>query len=174
MDYHRIIVLYGYGDCYIVDTAAGTVETRYRRVTADWERFRGEWQNYEIAVDLDSASDKKRAAVFLACIGSAAQSVFRTFQFTDAEHHTDVTKIMEAFDRYCIGETNVTYERYVFNERTAAWRIHRRLRGGLAKAGKELSVRTARGCAYSGPHHRRYSRRADASSPASTEEVDVG
>ena len=24
---------------------------------------------------------------------------------------------MEAFDRYCIGETNVTYERYVFNQR---------------------------------------------------------
>ena len=43
--------------------------------------------------------------------------MFRTFQFTAAEHRTDVTKIMEAFDRYCIGETNVTYERYVFNQR---------------------------------------------------------
>ena len=64
-----------------------------------------------------TASDKKRAAVFLACIGSAAQTVFRTFQFTEADHRTDVTKIMEAFDRYCIGETNVTYERYVFNQR---------------------------------------------------------
>ena len=55
-------------------------------VAADWERFRGEWQNYEIAVDLDSASDKKRAAVFLACIGSAAQTVFLVFQFTEADH----------------------------------------------------------------------------------------
>lgn len=86
-------------------------------VAADWERFRGEWQNYEVAVDLDSANDKKRAAVFLACIGSAAQTVFRTFQFAEAAHRTDVTKISEAFDRYCIGETNVTYERYVFNQR---------------------------------------------------------
>ena len=59
-------------------------------VAADWERFRGEWQNYEIAVDLDGASDKKRAAVFLACIGSAAQTVFRTFQFAEAEHRTNV------------------------------------------------------------------------------------
>ena len=28
-----------------------------------------------------------------------------------------VTKISEGIDRYCIGETNVTYERYVFNQR---------------------------------------------------------
>jgi hypothetical protein len=28
-----------------------------------------------------------------------------------------VSKIIEAFERYCIGETNVTYERYRFNGR---------------------------------------------------------
>ena len=40
-------------------------------VAADWERFRSEWENYEIAKDLESANGKKRAAVLLACIGSA-------------------------------------------------------------------------------------------------------
>jgi len=30
---------------------------------------------------------------------------------------TNVEKIIEAFNRHWIGETNVTYERYVFNQR---------------------------------------------------------
>jgi len=45
-------------------------------VAADWERFRSDWQNYEIATDLDDASGKKRSVVFLACIGSTAHTVF--------------------------------------------------------------------------------------------------
>jgi hypothetical protein len=86
-------------------------------VAADWERFRGEWENYEIATDLDGTSGKKRSAVFLACIGSAAQSIFRSFKFDSADDRNNVSKIIEAFERYCIGETNVTYERYRFNRR---------------------------------------------------------
>ena len=87
-------------------------------VAADWERFRSEWNNYEVATELDNASGKRRAAVFLACIGSAAHSVFRSFKFDGEGDTSNVSKIIEAFDRYCIGETNITYERYVFNQRT--------------------------------------------------------
>ena len=87
-------------------------------VAADWERFRSEWNNYEVATELDNASGKRRAAVFLACIGSAAHSVFRSFKFDSEEDTSNVSKIIEAFNRYCIGETNITYERYVFNQRT--------------------------------------------------------
>jgi hypothetical protein len=54
-------------------------------VAADWERFRGEWENYEIATDLDGTSGKKRSAAFLACIGSAAQSIFRSLKFDSAD-----------------------------------------------------------------------------------------
>ena len=86
-------------------------------VAADWERFLSEWNNYEIAIELDEASAKKRSAVFLACIGSTAQGVFRTFKFENADDRSDVSKIIDAFQRYCVGEANVTYERYVFNQR---------------------------------------------------------
>ena len=61
--------------------------------------------------------DKKRAAVFLACVGSTAYGIFRTFQFERADDRSDVTKIIEAFERHCIGEANVTYERYIFHQR---------------------------------------------------------
>ena len=86
-------------------------------IAADWERFRAEWQNYEIAADLTEVAERKRAAVFLACVGSAAQSVFRTFKFDREEDKSEVQKIIMAFDRHCIGEANVTYERYMFHQR---------------------------------------------------------
>src|SRR5664279_2869343 len=86
-------------------------------IAADWERFRAEWQNYEIAADLTEVAERKRAAVFLACVGSAAQSVFRTFKFDREEDKSEVQKIIMAFDRHCIGEANVTYERYMFQQR---------------------------------------------------------
>ena len=84
---------------------------------SDWERFRSEWENYEIAADLTDVPDKKRAAVFLACVGSTAYGIFRNFQFERADDRSDVTKIIEAFERHCIGEANVTYERYIFHQR---------------------------------------------------------
>lgn len=86
-------------------------------IAADWERFQSEWTNYEVATDICEGSAKKRAAVFLACIGSAAHSVFRTFRFDNADDKSDVSKIIEAFQKHCIGETNVTYERYIFHQR---------------------------------------------------------
>lgn len=86
-------------------------------IAADWERFRSEWQNYEIAADLTDVPAKKRAAVFLACVGSAAYSVFRTFKFEREEDKADVDKIIDAFEKHCIGEANVTYERYLFHQR---------------------------------------------------------
>ena len=49
-------------------------------IAADWERFRSEWENYEVAADLTDVSEKKRAAVFLACVGSTAYGIFRTFR----------------------------------------------------------------------------------------------
>ena len=86
-------------------------------IAADWERFKNEWNNYEIAVDLSDAAAKKRAAVFLACVGTAAYGVFRTFQFDADDDRQDVGKIIDAFEKHCIGEANITYERYLFHQR---------------------------------------------------------
>ena len=43
-------------------------------IAADWERFKSEYDNYEIATDLIDRDAKKRAAVFLACFRSAAHA----------------------------------------------------------------------------------------------------
>ncbi|HSN23609.1 MAG TPA: hypothetical protein VLS45_05495 [Methylomicrobium sp.] len=86
-------------------------------IAADWERFESEWANYEIATDLAEVPEKKRAAIFLACIGTGAYAVFRTFKFENETDKSKVEMIMEAFKKHCIGEVNVTYERYLFHQR---------------------------------------------------------
>jgi hypothetical protein len=86
-------------------------------IAADWGRFKSEWDNYEIAADLTDVPERKRAAVFLACIGTAAYGIFRTFKFDEDQDRAKVDKIKEAFEKHCIGEANVTYERYVFHQR---------------------------------------------------------
>ena len=55
--------------------------------------------------------------MFLACIGSAAYGVFRTFKFENTDDTADVSKIVDAFQKHCIGEANVTYERFLFHQR---------------------------------------------------------
>jgi hypothetical protein len=40
-----------------------------------------------------------------------------TLSMSGNGHRKDIQKVIEAFDKYCIGEINVTYERYFFNRR---------------------------------------------------------
>ena len=86
-------------------------------IATDWKRFRSQWENYEIAADLADQPTKKRTAIFLACIGSEAYQLFQTLQFTEETDRQDIEKVIDAFQRHCIREVNVTYERYVFNRR---------------------------------------------------------
>ena len=99
-------------------STALTVETSY--IAGDWKRFNSLWTNYEVATNLIAQSAKKRAAVSLACVGTEAYEVFQTMDFEKEEDRADIDKVMviEAFEAYCVGEVNVTFERYVFNNRT--------------------------------------------------------
>jgi len=89
------------------DTAASTAEGGWRRcgrLGAFQKRVR------------QLRDSKKRAAVFLACLGSAAHAIFRTFKLED-DDRGNIDKIKEQFDKHWLGEVNVTYERYVFHQR---------------------------------------------------------
>jgi hypothetical protein len=85
-------------------------------LSTEWKRFRGQWENYVVAINLSDDS-ARRAAVFLACVGTEAYEVFQTFEFDEEAHRKDIQKVIDAFDKYCVGEINVTYERYMFNRR---------------------------------------------------------
>ena len=138
-------------------------------IAADWERFRSEWENYEVAADLVDVPAKKRAAVFLACIGSAAYGVFRTFKFENTDDTADVSKIVDAFQKHCIGEANVTYERFLFHQRVPVQQPGESVDEFLSDLRK-----MARTCEFAQlellvgprPHCHRDTGRADASTPA--------
>src|SRR5260221_14340347 len=85
-------------------------------IASNWKRFKGQWSNYETATELEAESMKKRTAIFLTCIGNEAYDVYEAMQFAEDAHRTDIDRVIEAFEQYCIGEVNVTYERYVLNK----------------------------------------------------------
>ena len=74
-------------------------------------------KGHVFVAELEEAAEKKRAAVFLACVGSAAHSVLRTFKFDDEADKLKVNKIIESFEKHRVGEANITYERYLFHLR---------------------------------------------------------
>ena len=85
-------------------------------LVSNWKRFKSLWQNYELATDINGESKQKRAAIFLSCIGPDAYDVFCSMALED-DARADIDDVIRAFDAYCIGEVNPTYERYVFNKR---------------------------------------------------------
>ena len=85
-------------------------------ISSNWKRFRAQWMNYELATDVRGESKAKRAAILLSCIGADAYDVFQGMVLAD-DARSDIDEVIRAFDTYCIGETNTTYERYLFNRR---------------------------------------------------------
>lgn len=70
--------------------------------------------NYEIAGKLSEETMEIRVGTFLSCVGHEAMDVYDGFQLADA---TKLHIIMDAFEKYCVGETNESYKRFLFNSR---------------------------------------------------------
>lgn len=73
--------------------------------------------NYVKASKIESEKQDCQAAILLACIGSDAYEIFTTLEFSDESDKQDPTKLLDAFEKHCIGEVNEVYERYVFHRR---------------------------------------------------------
>ena len=57
-----------------------------------------------------------RVATLLSCIGSDAMNIFDGLTMTDSERK-QIPEIFKAFEKYCVGETNKTYLRFIFKSR---------------------------------------------------------
>ena len=51
------------------------------------------------------------------CLGPEALKIYNGMQFADETERKTLSKIVEKFDEFAIGEVNETYERYIFNGR---------------------------------------------------------
>ena len=82
-----------------------------------WKRWRQVWDSFEIVSMLDTQAMKYRVATFITCIGPDALEVYNGLPFECDSDKQDLPKILDLMEKYCIGQTNVIYERYVFNTR---------------------------------------------------------
>ena len=91
-------------------------------LAANWKRFNRAWNNYEIAARLkdphNPATNKElRTATLLTCIGADALDVFDGLDFANEDESKYIDVVINKLEKYCIGETNETYERYCFIKR---------------------------------------------------------
>ena len=86
-------------------------------LAVEWKRFHGQWKNYVKAAKIDKEDADRQAAIFLACVGSDAYDIYTTLEFESEDDKAKPDKLIEAFERHCVGEVNEIYERYIFNNR---------------------------------------------------------
>jgi len=78
-------------------------------IADNWNRFKEQYRNYEIASHLSEASQQKYAAVFLTCIGNDAYDI-RAMEFASGDDRRKLYPTVAVFEQFCIGTVNVTYE----------------------------------------------------------------
>ncbi|XP_062576513.1 uncharacterized protein K02A2.6-like [Saccostrea cucullata] len=86
-------------------------------LATNWRHFKRVWENYEIATGLKDKNNELRVATLLTCLGAEALSVYDGLKFNNDEDRKDIIKVLQVLEDFCIGQTNVIYERYTFNKR---------------------------------------------------------
>ena len=86
-------------------------------LSANWQLFKLKWHNYATITFLSRQSLQYQTTLLLHTMGDEALKVYYGFQFSIPEDERTSTEIMQAFDKYAIGETNETHERYIFHTR---------------------------------------------------------
>ena len=82
----------------------------------NWKIYKQRWNDYAIVAQLERQTEEYRVALFLYSIGPNAVKVYNSFDLP-TDDKRKLPKIMEKFDKYAMGETNETYERFIFNSR---------------------------------------------------------
>ena len=67
---------------------------------------------------LDKQPSTLRVAMFITCIGPDALEIHTGLPFSSDAERENMDKVLELWQNYCIGRTNVIYERYKFNNRS--------------------------------------------------------
>ena len=87
-----------------------------RNKAVSWKVYKQQWENYSIVAQLERQTEGHRVASFLYSIGPDAVKIYNSFDLSEANRRK-LSEIIKEFDKFAIGETNETYERYVFDSR---------------------------------------------------------
>ncbi|XP_078368291.1 uncharacterized protein LOC144652146 [Oculina patagonica] len=83
-------------------------------VVGNWDFFKQQWSDYEIATGLDKREESVRLATLRSAMGRECLQIFLNLNLTE-EDKKKVDKCLEALENYFKPSRNVVYERYVFN-----------------------------------------------------------
>ena len=84
----------------------------------NWRRWRQIWESYEIVSRLSEQSDEYRVAVFITCVGQDALEIYSALPFKEEGDKKRIQPVLALMEAYCVGDTNVIYERFQFQRRT--------------------------------------------------------
>ena len=92
-----------------------------------WKLYKQQWKNYEIVAQLNRQTEEYTIALFLYVALFRSLYMFALFLYffvktyngfdLSQEDKRNLDAIIAAFDRYAVGETNETFERYLSNKR---------------------------------------------------------
>lgn len=85
--------------------------------TGAWRIFKRRWNNFALITKLDAKTRDYQVALFENCLGDEAMRLYEGFHFKTNDDVRTLKEIIEAYDNFTVGETNVTVERYTFNKR---------------------------------------------------------
>ena len=86
----------------------------------NWKRFKKRWSNYALLIDLNKEKRELQVALFENCLSDDALKTLEGSKFDTEENERTITQILDAFEKYIIGETNQTLERFKFAKRQQA------------------------------------------------------
>ena len=86
-------------------------------LSENWKQWKQIYDAYETVTNLKSKPDNFRVAAFITCIGPEALNIHNSLPYQDESERQNIERIFASWNAYCIGETNVIYERYKFNNR---------------------------------------------------------
>ena len=87
-------------------------------LSKDWKQWRQIWNAYEVVTKLRDKPSNLRVATFITWIGKEALEIHNGLPFRTEDEKADINKVLELWETYCIGKTNIIYERYKFNNRS--------------------------------------------------------
>ncbi|UYV75530.1 K02A2.6-like [Cordylochernes scorpioides] len=80
----------------------------------NWSFFKSQWDNYQVATELNKKDNNVIRATFLSLIGKDCFNVFLNLDLKEDEKNS-LPKIIEALNNHFTPQKNVIYERYIFN-----------------------------------------------------------
>ena len=75
------------------------------------------WDAYATIVDLSSKPAAYQKSLFITCVGKDALPIVHSLPYAAESDRDDLTKILELLEAYCVGDEQVTFERYKFHQR---------------------------------------------------------